>query len=437
MRKIIIAFAATFGFGLALGYAGEMEQLKAASPELSSLKPSYFKQNDIPVSAPSAVTPGPAALAAGAQEDAVLNALTGSQWDNILNGQTWEEEAGANKELYGDYHARYIVKGYVSFATNPPTFTTENGKVFKIVEYPKWLKEVGNTKICVEGYAKQRDDTSEFIIKKMLPPSALENIMPAAEMQALQRDPAIISHDAAGYVLGNVNWNLAHSADGARLKDEFGNFMSEWQSGVTVKPELLEAAYFCKKTTLKPVRYGDHGFLMFKFKPGGVTTADGKTTNVLVVSLDAYYKDKSNMSYSPIAALKGKYLVYYSIQSVERYSEFKMEQGNQTMTMYPLAISRARQLQLMDNAFAKATDNNKGEAYSLFYNSCANSALSLINSVLEGKQKIKAGWLPEIIYRLKTTFPDSIAALLLKKNVVTKPLPEITAANYQQYPAFK
>ena len=99
--------------------------------------------------------------------------------------------------------------------------------------------------------------------------------------------------------------------------------------------------------------------------------------------------------------------------------------------MYPLAVSLGQQLQLLDNAFKKATDNNKGEVYDLFYNSCANSALSLINSVLEKNRKIKAGWLPEIIYRVKATFPDAIAATLLKKGIVNSPLPVVDGTNYQ------
>lgn len=433
MKKIMIAFTAVFGSGLVLSQAGEMENLKAAAPELSALKLSYFQTSDALPELPAAI-PGPAAEAYKLEqaEDPVVGALTDAEWDGILNSRPWEasEDAGVTKELFSDYHTRYIVKGRVSFKTTPPVFTTEAGKVFVITKYPKWLKDVGDARICVEGYAKQRDNTTEFIIKKMLPPSALDGIMPAADMQALQRDPFVVSRDASKFVLGNVNWNLAHAADGKRAKDQYGNFISEWQTGVTVKPELLEAAYFVKKTTLKPVRYGDHGLLMFRFKPGGVTAADGRTTRVLVVSLDAYYKDKANMSYSPIAALKGKYLVYYSVQTAERYSEFKLSEDPQAMTMYPLAITRAQQLLLLENALKKATDNNKGEAYSLFYNSCANSALSLINSVLDDGKKVKAGWLPEIIYRVKTTFPDATAALLLKKGIASKPLPEITAANY-------
>jgi len=435
MGKILIAFAAVFGSGLAVCHSGEMETLNTSSPDLTSIRASYFQQADAALPEPEAFTPGPVIEAAApvAGDDTLLDSLSDAQWNAILGSEPWEADGpAASKELFGDFHARYIVKGRISFKTAPPVFTADTGKVFIVTKYPGWLKEVGDAKICVEGYAKQRDNTTEFVIKKMLPPTALDGIMPAAEMQNLQRDPAILSRGAEGYVLGNVNWNLAHNPDGARTKDEYGNFVSEWQSGVVVKPELLETAYFVKKTTLKPIRYGDHGLLLFKFKPGGVTAPDGKTTRFLVVSLDAYYKDKANMSYSPVAALKGKYLVYYSIQTIERYSEVKLAEAPQSMTMYPLALTRRAREQLLDNAFRKATDNNKGEAYSLFYNSCANSALSLINSVLDDGRKIKGGWLPEIVYRLRTTLPDSIAALLLKKKIATKPLPEVTVNNYRQ-----
>lgn len=432
MKKLLIVFTAVFGPGLVLGQAGGMEDLRTSLPELSSVEASYFQKN---ISAPVPSAPAPRQVPSVQSVDPVLNALSDAQWSAILNSRTWEETLAdgdpVNKELYSDYHARYIVKGNVSFKTDPPVFTTESGKVFKIVKYPQWLKDVGDTRICVEGYARQRDDTSEFVIKKLLPPSALDDIAPAGDMRNLQRDPSIISRGASGYVLGNVNWNLAHSADGQRLRDEYDNLISVWENGVIIKPEMLQQAFFVKKTTTKPVRYGDHGLLMFTFKPGGVQTADGRTARGLAVSLDAYYKDKADMSYSPVAALKGKYLIYYSVQTMERYTEFKLPGEPQTMTLYPLNIRRGQQLKLLDNAFKKATANNEGEAYSLFYNSCANSALSLINSVLDEGQKIKAGWLPEIIYRIKTTFPDAIAALLLKKKIANSPLPEVTGANWQ------
>jgi len=347
MKKILIAAVMAGMTGGA--YAADFSDLAVRASDLKASFGMFAAQNDIRVPAPALAASGPASRAFGQQqgEDAVVNSLTEAQWNNILGSQPWEatDEPAVSKELYSDYHIRYIAKGRVSFRTTPPTFTTESGKVFVVTKYPKWLKEVGDTKICVEGYAKQRDDTSEFIIKKMLPPSALEGVLPSAGMQALQRDPSIISHDESGYVLGNLNWNLAHAADGARVKDQYGNFISEWQSGVVVKPELLEAAYFVKKTSLKPVRYGDHGYLMFKFKPGGVMTADGKNTRFIVVSLDAYYKDQSNMSYSAVTALKRQYLVYYSIQTAERYTEFKLSEDPQSLTVYPLALTRGQRLQ--------------------------------------------------------------------------------------------
>ncbi|PIU20217.1 MAG: hypothetical protein COT18_03400 [Elusimicrobia bacterium CG08_land_8_20_14_0_20_59_10] len=241
MKKLLLMFTAVFGPGLALGQAGGIENLRTSLPALASVQASYFQKN---ISAP---VPSAAALrqVPGVQSvDPVLNALSDAQWNAILNSRTWEETLAGmdpvNKELYSDYHARYIVKGHVSFKTDPPIFTTESGKVFKIVTYPQWLKDVGDTKICVEGYARQRDDTSEFIIKQLLPPSALDGIAPVGEMLNLQRAPSIIARGASGYVLGNVNWSLAHSAEGQRLRDEYDNLVSVWETGVVVKPEMLQ-----------------------------------------------------------------------------------------------------------------------------------------------------------------------------------------------------
>ena len=186
----------------------------------------------------------------------------------------------------------------------------------------------------------------------------------------------------------------------------------------------------------KPVKYANHGLLMFKFKPGGVVSPDGQQSHGIAVSMDVYHKDPAHMSNSVKEAFKGKYLVYYSVQTIERYTEFKISNTDavglpETLILYPLAIDRGQQLQLLDNVIRKATDNHVGERYSPLDNSCTNAILSLINGVLNDDQKIKSGWLPEIIYRFRTTLPDAVAALLIKKGITGKPLPKVTAANYQ------
>lgn len=344
-----------------------------------------------------------------------------------------------DKELYSDYRIRYIIKGRMDFRQSPPTLTADTGKVFRVTGHPFWLRLAHGRTVCVEAYARQRDDTAELKIEKLLPPDTLEGLEPSDKIRGLQRDPELISREGGVSRLGNIGWAMEHDADGNMALDADDNFISVWRSGVRVDPSRLEGAYFVKKTALKPVRYGDHGMLMFTFAPGGVVAPDGSETNALVISLDAYYNDPERMVYSPLDALRGKYQVYYSLQTAERYSELKFNYNefgmpnDLVLVPYPLKMDRDERERLLENAIAKATENNKGEMYSLLYNSCANSALSLINSAVSEDRKIKEGWLPEIIYRTQASFPDTMTRLLVKKGLSGEALPDITRTNYKEY----
>jgi len=230
MNKKLIAAAVFFCSVPGLLSAGAIESLRSTG--FSSVTPVPVP---LSVAAPSAVGGQPAS-------DPVLSALSDAQWNAILNSPTWEEtlaaERGYNKELYGDFHIRYLVKGQISFRANPPVFTADTGKVFKVVKYPEWLREVGDSRVCVEAYARQRDNTAEMVIARMLAPDALDNLMPGADMQNMQRDPYVLRHDAAGYILGNVNWDLQRDASGNRLRDAHNNLLSVYETGVVVKPCL-------------------------------------------------------------------------------------------------------------------------------------------------------------------------------------------------------
>ena len=97
---------------------------------------------------------------------------------------------------------------------------------------------------------------------------------------------------------------------------------------------------------------------------------------------------------------------------------------------YPLTISRGQQLALLEKAIGQATDDKTGEMYSLFYNSCTNAVVSLVNGVLTGDQKIRDGWLPEFVYRLRASVPDTATTLLRKKGVIGAPNAAIDENNY-------
>lgn len=367
------------------------------------------------------------------QDDSLAGFLTPAQWDELFSSgnENKTELPGASKELLSDFASRYVVNGRLRFDSVPPTFTTVSGKVFKVVKYPKWLKNAANTELCVEGYIRQQDNTSELSIVKVLPLDAAAAYAPSAATRALQRPPYILSKDQRGYSLGNVNWGVEHAADGKRIKSADGLFKFVWPGSVSVRPDFLEAAYVGKKSLQTFPRIGVHGFLAFKFRPGGVTDENGNSVRGLIISVNTYSLVPGVQNQGLIDGIRGRYAVHYNINSAEGYVEQNVFTDGNRISLYPLKLSRARQVKLLENAIQQATANRTGEMYSLVYNSCTNAVISFINGVLGEKEKIAEGWLPEIVYRLRATLPDAATTLLTKRGLVGKPLPYLDETNYK------
>jgi hypothetical protein len=398
--------------------AGEVRNLDVNIPEVSA--------------APEAAVGSSLNTVAG--YDASLNsALTPAQWDEVFATEQTSglSQAGITREIFSDFAARYVLNGTLQLDRVPQIFTTLEGKVYRVVKYPKWLKSTGSTQLCVEGYIRQQDNTGEIAIDTVLPLDAAQAYKPSAATVAMQRHPYIISSDPRGYTLANVNWGVRHSADGRRLRGKDGVFKLVWANGVLVRPDLLEAAYVGKKSMQSFPYAGVHGFLVFKLKPGGVTDANGNSVRGLVVSLNTYSLVPGKQNQGIIDGLLGKYAVYYNIDTAEGYVEQNVFTDGNRISLYPLTIPRDRQIKLLRNAIEQATATRTGEMYSLIYNSCTNAALSFVNSVLDEKDKIKDGWMPEIVYRLSATIPDAATSLLIKRGLVAKPLPYLDETNYK------
>ncbi len=428
----------TFKAALAVGLLLLLGPLNAKAAEpfiLDSLSAENLRDLKLPIPKANAFLENinsPSFGTIALQDESLTDSLTPAQWNEVFGAG---QEAGAewqdlSKELLSDFTARYVINGTLQLENVPPTFTTLTGKVYTVVKYPKWLKNTGSTELCVEGYIKQQDITSELSIETVLPLTAALAYAPSAATVAVQRHPYILSKDSRGYALANVNWGVQHSADGKRLKREDGVFKFIWPKSVTVRPDFLEAAYVGKKSLQSLPYAGVHGFLAFKFKPGGVTDENGNSVRGLVISLNTYSLVPGVQNQGIIDGLRGKYAVHYNISSAEGYVEQNVFTDGNRISLYPLTLPRARQIQLLENAMRQATANRTGEMYSLIYNSCTNAVVSFINGVLSKDEKIAAGWMPEIVYRLRATIPDAATALLTKRGLIAKPLPYLDETNY-------
>jgi hypothetical protein len=360
--------------------------------------------------------------------------LSPAQWEEIFGGPQEDLSglAGQTKDLFSNYAARYVMNGTLQFNARPKTFTTLEGKVYKVVKFPKWLKDTGTEKLCIEGYIKQQDNTEELSIATLLPLNAADQYKPSAATVAVQRHPYILSKNSGGYTLANVNWGIRHDAAGRRLKRADGIFQFVWPKGVTVRPDFLEQAYVGKKSYQGFPYAGAHGFLIFKFKPGGVTDDKGNSVRGLVVSLNTYSLVPGVQNQGLVDGLRGRYAVHYNINTAEGYVEANVFTDGNHITLYPLTLDHARQVKLLENAIQQAVATRTGEMYSLVYNSCTNAVVSFINGVLNKDEKIKEGWMPELVYRLRATLPDAATRMLTKRGLLGKPLPYVDENNYTQ-----
>jgi hypothetical protein len=423
---------------LTAGLVSILASLGASAAEpfaLGSLSAKEIRNLEIDI---PRITPVPqtayqaAGATAAAQDEAAEASLTQAQWNELFASEQEDLSplSGLNKELLSDFAARYVINGTLQLDRAPQTFTTLEGKVYKVVKLPKWLKNPGNKELCVEGHIRQQDNTAEIAINTVLPLDAAKQYEPSAATTAIQRHPYILSSDSRGYALANVNWGVQHSASGARLTDANGIFKFIWPKSVTVRPELLEQAYVGKKSMQKFPYAGVHGFLVFKFRPGGVTDAQGRSARGLVVSLNTYSLVPGRQNQGIIDGLRGRYAVHYNINTAEGYVEQNVFTDGNRISFYPLTLPRDRQVKLLKNAIEQAASTRTGEMYSLIYNSCTNAVVSFVNGVLDKDQKIAGGWLPELVYRLRATIPDAATSVLSKRGLVAKPLPYLDETNY-------
>ena len=422
-KAVLAAWLMSLAFSLNASAAGSFGLDSLSAGDITDLR----------IEVPQASQAESASAASSSADAALADALTPAQWDEVFSGEQEPalETPSYNKELLGDFAARYVMNGTLQFNRSPKTFTTLEGKVYKVVKFPKWLKDTGKAELCIEGYLKQQDNTNELSIATVLPLNAADQYKPSAATVAVQRHPYIISKDSRGYTIANVNWGVQHDARGNRLKRADGIFKFDWPKGVTVKPELLERAYVGKKSYQGFPYAGAHGFLAFKFRPGGVTDEKGRSVRGLVVSLNTYSLVPGVQNQGIIDGLRGRYAVHYNINTAEGYVEANVFTDGNHITLYPLTLDRARQVKLLENAIGQATATRTGEMYSLVYNSCTNAVVSFVNGVLRDDEKIKEGWLPELVYRLRATIPDAATRMLTKRGLLAKPLPYVDENNYR------
>jgi len=341
-------------------------------------------------------------------------------------------ELGVN--TFENYTIPYKLRGTLSLATAIPLMTTADGRRFLLVgPRADGLTALDGKKIYVEGKVKELDDRDELLVTRI----DLSSRVPFESRKILpwQKRAYLINKDGATYTVGNMAWDAALDARGKVKILSDGSPVFIFKKAV-IHPDMVKDIYFVKKAELKDngkLGMGDHCLLFLTFRKGGVTAEDGTTTPVMCLSIDAERRFNGD-SYTFKKAIAGVYRILYTLGTAKFYLEKKENLSAEPVRPYRLKLTRAQTVELTRKAIEQAVVNREGEYYDLFKNSCTNSLLVMINSVLNPSQRMhKSRILPsEKAFRLNITAPDAASSYLKRKGLIDNYIQIIGPNNYRK-----
>jgi len=218
-------------------------------------------------------------------------------------------------------------------------------------------------------------------------PSALEGLLsvPAAFLPTISapapslvetypdyeqdRKPATQLYNAGGVrVLSGVRFERNPATD-----------VYSWRE-LKIEDSQLDEAYF-------GFRSGGvgHNFLMFSFKDG---------TKLVIEALP--WKKKGEV-YSPFGCgVSGKYPLVWNLVEWHGFLETAVGHDGLYVDVYPMKLSRAEKLRLLDEAITEAVRDHSGEKYNTFFNSCSTNALMVFGRAT-GNHLIVGKLLPSVV----------------------------------------
>lgn len=298
------------------------------------------------------------------------------------------------------------------------TLHTADMRVFVLMMSADQAKSFAGQTVFVEGLAKQSDQLSQLKVKKITVVSPNEQLGIVAPFKGHQAPPSLVSRSKEAIVVRNVRWDWEKGADPQPLP--------VWETA-TIKPDLVENIYFVKKP-FPPEWIAAHSFLVFTFKPGGMVDSHGRSSNGLVLSIEAY--QRTDQSFDLKAGLKKTFAISWIVATWQNYLEQSCKYDKEKIISYRSTLSESQKVAMVREALEQATVNRSGEFYHTILNNCTNNLVVLFNRVLPKDRQIRMWLLPSFIYNFRATMPVMVPNMLIKKGLLEKALPEINKTNF-------
>jgi hypothetical protein len=320
----------------------------------------------------------------------------------------------------GGYSVPYTLEGVLAVQDGVATLNTVDGRIFSLVISTGKAREYAGKSVHIYGVAPQADNVRYIKVKKIKAVDLKAAKTVLAPYKQGQRSPVMLESSSDASIIQDFRWDLTSVAS--------GSLKHGWVTA-TIKPDLVKNVYFIKKP-FPPEWIAAHSLFLFTFEPGGVVDAKGRSTEGLFLSIEAFQREDQN--YSLVKGVQNEFGAVWLLGSWDNYLRQSCQYQGEKLILYPVRLSDAQKVALVQETLEQATVNREGEYYHTITNNCTNNLVILLNHVLEKNKQVKMWTLPSMIYNFRATMPVWVPGMLMKKGIIGKPLPELNKTTWQK-----
>ncbi|MBU1105329.1 MAG: DUF4105 domain-containing protein [Candidatus Riflebacteria bacterium] len=322
------------------------------------------------------------------------------------------------------YAVHYTLKGVVHVVENVPCLYTADGRVFQLLMDQKEAKKYDGKAVDIAGKVGKSDDIETVKIKDIKIIEEKDVQIVEVEHEAYQRPAKMLANAKDKMTVGNIRWDISQDP-----KSEEKKALHSWQDA-TIDPSKVIKAYFLVKP-FAPKFLAAHTLLGFSFEKGGVVAKDGRESDNIFLTIEAY--KKIGQTYGLVKTMKKNFDIVWTLATLNNYADLNVNYNkgeDKEIHIYPINLTREQTRALVVETIKQSCVNRQGEYYHTIRNNCTNNLIILLNHVLAKDKQIKLWKIPGMLYNLKATMPVSVVKMLKKKGLIGEPSLTITKDNF-------
>ena len=238
------------------------------------------------------------------------------------------------------------------------------------------------------------------------------------------REAKLIKTTGDGRIhLNGIRWGFD---EGKKAED----WNPRWKEA-SIDPSGVKDAYIVLE--LYPDSFPGHAMTYFEFDDKGkIETSDGESTKGLAMSFEAHLK--KDQQFDAVKGLKNEFGVIYQLGSWEDQVQKVCGRDGHSLIRFKLNLSQEQKEKLLRNSLDASTADRTGEYYNTIKNSCFNSQVRLINTVLPPHQQVHEWIIPGKVYNPATVLPRGMSPVLGFKGILDDSAPVLTQPDKDKHP---